>query len=240
MNALKLLALECSATAASAALCQEDKVVGEYFLSTGQTHSQTLLPMAEQLLATSGETLAGLDCLAVTTGPGSFTGLRIGIAAIKGMALGAGKPCVGVSTLEALAWNLRGFEGVATAVMDARCGQVYGALFALEEGGVSRLTPDAALTIDQLGELAGETQKPVFLVGDGALLCYNTLSEKLPGLRLAPPHLRLQRAASVGALALEKFRAGQAVDCGLLTPSYLRLPQAERELKKKQQEVSQP
>ena len=240
MNALKLLALECSATAASAALCQEDKVIGEYFLSTGQTHSQTLLPMAEGLLAASGETLAGLDCLAVSTGPGSFTGLRIGIAAVKGMALGADKPCVGVSTLEALAWNLRGFQGVAAAVMDARCGQVYSALFRLDGGAVSRFTPDAAITIAQLGEMLQNQENPVFLVGDGAVLCYNTLLEKLPGLRLAPAHLRLQRASSVGALALEIYQAGGAVDCGRLMPSYLRLPQAERELKKKQQEDCKP
>ena len=237
---MKLLALECSATAASAALCQEDKVIGEYFLSTGQTHSQTLLPMAEQLLATSGETLEGLDGLAVSVGPGSFTGLRIGIAAIKGMAMGAGKPCVGVSTLEALAWNLRGFQGVAAAVMDARCGQVYSALFRLEGGGVERLTPDAAITISQLGGQLEAAAEPVFLVGDGGVLCYNALLDRLPELRLAPPHLRLQRASSVGGLALEKFRRGEAVDCGLLGPSYLRLPQAERELKKKQQEENKP
>ena len=233
---MKLLALECSAAAASAALCTEDKVIGEYFLSTGQTHSQTLLPMVEQLLRTSEETLAGVDLLAVSVGPGSFTGLRIGISAVKGMALGADKPCVGVSTLEALAYNLRGFEGIAASVMDARCGQVYTALFALENRSVRRLCSDSAITITQLGQMLALQKKPVFLVGDGAMLCYNNLLETVPGLILAPPHLRLQRAASVGACALEVFAKEGAVGASALAPTYLRLPQAERELRKKQQE----
>ncbi|MEA5010397.1 MAG: tRNA (adenosine(37)-N6)-threonylcarbamoyltransferase complex dimerization subunit type 1 TsaB [Angelakisella sp.] len=231
---MKLLALECSATAASVALCTRDKVIGEYFLSTGQTHSQTLLPMTEQLLHTSGETLAGVELLAVSVGPGSFTGLRIGISAVKGIAMGANKPCVAVSTLEALAYNLCGFEGIAASVMDARCGQVYCALFHLEDGRVSRICPDSAMTIADLGKILGEEKKPVFLVGDGAMLCYNILLENVPGLRLAPPHLRLQRAASVGACAWQQYERQGAVSAAALAPTYLRLPQAERELKRKE------
>lgn len=233
---MKLLALECSATAASVALVQGHGVIGEYFLRSGQTHSQTLLPMVQNLLTTAGETLGNLDGLAVSVGPGSFTGLRIGIAAVKGMALGANKLCAGVSTLEALAWNLRGYEGVAVAVMDARCQQVYTALFALKEGHIIRLTPDTALAITDLEQLLQKDKGPLWLVGDGAELCYQLLAVNLPGLRLAPAHLLLQRASSVGAVAQEIFASGKGVDCAQLNPIYLRLSQAERELQKKQKE----
>ena len=219
--------------AASAALLEDQRVVGEFFLSTAQTHSQTLLPMAEQLLSDSKTSFSQLELLAVSTGPGSFTGLRIGLAAVKGMAFGGDKPCVGVSTLEALAYNLRGFEGVAVAVMDARCQQVYTARFALSEGRVERLSPDEAISLEELGKVLEKGEKPLFLVGDGAEMCYNHFLEKLPRLRLAPPHLRLQRASSVGACALEHYAAGEGVSCGELVPVYLRLPQAERELLKR-------
>jgi len=233
---MKYLVLEGSAAAASCALLEDRKVLGEFFVHIPQTHSQTLLPMAEKLLETCGLTPGELDFFAVTRGPGSFTGLRIAIAAVKGMAMASGKPCVGVSTLEGLARNLTGFEGTAAAVMDARCGQVYAGLFELAGGGVSRLEEDAALSIKALGEILPGMKKPVFLVGDGAELCYNRLLEEPPAgedpggwLRLAPPHLRYQRAAAVGAAALDAWERGEAVDAGALVPSYLRLPQAERE-----------
>lgn len=233
---MKIIALEASATAASAAVCHEDRVIGEYFLDTAKTHSQTLLPMLEQLLAAADTRLAEADFLAVTTGPGSFTGLRIAIAAVKGMAMGAELPCVGVSSLEALAYNLRGFSGVAAAVMDARRGQVYAAIFDLCDGQVTRRREDMAISIDQLGEMLEKEEKPVFLVGDGALLCYNTLLEKLPNIRLAPAHLRLQRASSVAACGLQSYRRDGGQHCGGLLPGYLRLPQAERELLQKQKD----
>lgn len=238
---MKYLVLEGSATAASCALLEDRRVLGEFFVNIRQTHSQTLLPMAENLLATCGLTPRDLDFLAVTRGPGSFTGLRIAIAAVKGMAMAAGKPCVGVSTLEGLARNLTGFEGTAAAVMDARCNQVYTASFALTGGTVSRLEEDTALSITELGERLVQMKKPIFLVGDGAELCYNRLLETPPAedpveswLRLSPPHLRYQRAAAVGAAALDAWERGEGMDAGELVPSYLRLPQAERELRKKQ------
>ena len=235
---MKILALESSAKAASCALLEDDAVVGEFFLRTGQTHSQTLMPMAERLLEMGGVSTDSLDLLAVSAGPGSFTGLRIAMAAAKGMAMARDIPCCGVSTLEALAWNLRGFAGTAAAVMDARRDQVYAALFALEAGEVRRLTQDDALAVADLGKLLAGVKKPVWLVGDGALLCYNQLLEELPDLRLAPAHLLLQRASSVGALARQTARAGGAVSCGELTPSYLRLPQAQRELLARQETSS--
>ena len=241
----RYLVLEGSAVAASCALLEEEKVLGESFVNIPQTHSQTLMPMVESLLSTCGVSPGGLDFFAVTRGPGSFTGLRIAMAAVKGMAMAAGKPCVGVSTLEALARNLAGFEGSAAAVMDARCGQVYAGLFALAGGAVERYPfgEDTAIAIDQLGPLLAKMRKPVFLVGDGAELCYNKLLESsLDGcrpeewLRLAPPHLRFQRASAAGAAALLAWRRGEGADAGELVPAYLRLPQAERELRKKRGE----
>ena len=236
------LVLEGSAAAASCALLEEEKVLGESFVNIRQTHSQTLLPMAEGLLGSCGLTPKDLDFLAVTRGPGSFTGLRIAMAAVKGMAFAAGKPCVGVSTLEALARSLAGFEGSAAAVMDARCGQVYAGLFSLADGRVERTAggEDAAISIEELGERLGALKKPVFLVGDGAELCYNRLSESLSPedaprdwLRVAPPHLRYQRAAAAGAAALDAWQRGEAVSAAELVPAYLRLPQAVRELQRK-------
>lgn len=230
---MRYLVLEASAAAASCALLENQKVLGEFFVNIPQTHSQTLLPMAQGLLDTCGVPAGAVDFFAVTHGPGSFTGLRIAMAAVKGLAMAAEKPCVGVSTLEALARNLAGFAGSAAAVMDARCGQVYAGLFSLEEGEVRRLAEDTALSILELGKLLPGLKKPVFLVGDGAELCYNKLMEtKSAGdyLRLAPPHLRYQRAAAVGAAALAAWIRGEALDAGELVPAYLRLPQAEREL----------
>lgn len=230
---MKYLVLEGSAAAASCALLEDQKVLGEFFVNIPQTHSQTLLPMAEGLLKTCGTAPGELDFFAVTRGPGSFTGLRIAIAAAKGLAMAAGKPCVGVSTLEGLARNLAGFEGTAAAVMDARCGQLYAGLFSLEGGEVIRAEEDCAISIQELGEKLERIKKPVFLVGDGAELCYNKLMEtKSAGdrLRLAPPHLRYQRAAAVGAAALAAWIRGEELDAGELVPAYLRLPQAEREL----------
>lgn len=232
----RYLVLEGSAVAASCALLEGEKVLGESYVNIPQTHSQTLLPMAEALLKTCGAGLDSMDFLAVTRGPGSFTGLRIALAAVKGMAMAADKPCVGVSTLEALACNLSGLEGVAAAVMDARCGQVYAGLFDLAGGAVSRRPggEDAAVSIEELGERIAALKKPVFLVGDGAELCYNKLLETIgDGLRLAPPHLRYQCAAAAGAASLAAWRRGEGVDAGALVPTYLRLPQAERELRKK-------
>ena len=230
---MKYLVLEGSAAAASCALLEDQKVLGEFFVNIPQTHSQTLLPMAEGLLKTCGTAPGELDFFAVTRGPGSFTGLRIAIAAAKGLAMAAGKPCVGVSTLEGLARNLAGFEGTAAAVMDARCSQLYAGLFSLEGGEVIRAEEDCAVSIGELGEKLERIKKPVFLVGDGAELCYNKLMEtKSAGdrLRLAPPHLRYQRAAAVGAAALAAWIRGEELDAGELVPAYLRLPQAEREL----------
>lgn len=223
---MKLLAFECSAAAASAAVCDGETLLGESYVNIRQTHSRTLLPVAEGLLRSVGLAPAQMDAFAVTVGPGSFTGVRIGIAAVKGMAFALEKPCVGLSTLEALAWNLRGAQGLIVPAMDARCGQVYAAVFRGAAAGPERLTEDLALPIAQLAERLKAMDEPAWLVGDGAALCYDALSSALP-VRLAPPERRFQRASSVAELALARMETALPAD--QLRPAYLRLPQAERE-----------
>ena len=181
---MKILALESSAVSASVALTEDEKLVAQSFQNCGLTHSRTLLPMVENLLANCGVSLADVDAIAVAHGPGSFTGVRIGVATVKGLALGADKPCLGVSTLEAMAWGARALGGNLCCVMDARAGQVYNALFTVEDGRVRRLCDDRAIKLTELAEEIGEA--PYFLVGDGADLCYNTIKENCTGLRLPP------------------------------------------------------
>lgn len=223
---MKILALETSATAASAAVCEDEALIAQSFLRTGLTHSATLMPMAQSMLRTAGLTLGELDVIAVASGPGSFTGLRIGVSAAKGLAWGLDKPCAGVSTLEAMAWQLSGMEGVVCAAMDARRRQVYNAMFDLRGGAPVRLTPDRAISLE---ELKPELAQAKILVGDGARLCYTQCGEWGFPARLAPPHLLYQTAWGVARCALEQARAGALTDAAALAPDYHRLSQAERE-----------
>lgn len=237
---MKILSLETSAKTASAAITEEGRILAEVSVTAGLTHSQTLLPAVEALLQTAQLSLTDMDLFAVSRGPGSFTGIRIGIGALKGMAQGTGKPCLGVSTLEGIAANFWGLAGVVCPVMDARCGQVYAALFEGCPEGLSRLWPDDALPVRELGEKLAALGRPAILTGDGAELCFRELSAALPGLTLAPPQLRLQRAACVGLAAGQALRKGVSpISAAELMPEYLRLPQAERELNKKLQNQAQ-
>ncbi len=231
---MTILGLDSSAGAASVAVCDQTGVLGEFFINTKLTHSQTLMPMVQSLLENMQLSLAQIDAFAVACGPGSFTGLRIGIAAVKGMAMASGKPCAAVSTLHALAYNLRGVEGIVCAAMDARCEQVYTALYRAQGGKLSRITEDSALAVSELASQLQQFAEPIFLVGDGASLCYNKLSCEIAGLRLAPEHLVFQRASSVCALAAEQVLTGNTQSAAALAPAYLRLPQAQRELLAKQ------
>ena len=235
---MKVLAIESSATAASAALMEPSRLLGQFFIHTRLTHSQTLIPMVEALLHTAEVSWDEIDALAVAAGPGSFTGVRIGLSSVKGMALTRNLPCVGVSALEAMAWPLRGMEGATICcAMDARRQQVYNALFKIEKGTPVRLMPDRALAISELtAELSSrEDPSDLLLVGDGAELCYAEMKEALPSIRLSPLPLRIQSAAGVAMLAMQKIEKGETVSGDALMPSYLRLPQAERELRKKQE-----
>ena len=170
-----ILAFETSAKAASVALLEDRKLLGESYQNTGLTHSQTIMVMAEDLLKQCGRTVSDLTALGVANGPGSFTGIRIGVAAAKGFAWGAELPCCGVSTLAAMAVGLGVWQGYVCPVMDARRSQVYNALFHVDCGKYTRIREDRAISLQELGEDVKNLSEPVFLVGDGSVLCYNTL-----------------------------------------------------------------
>ena len=229
-----ILAFETSAKAASVALLENGKLLGESYQNTGLTHSQTLLQMAEDLLKTCGKTARDVTAVAVAAGPGSFTGVRIGVAAAKGFAWGGELPCVGVSTLEAMARHLGLWQGYIVPTMDARRSQTYTAIFRVEGGKLTRQVEDMAISYEELGEKLKNCQESIFLVGDGAELCYNTLKATVPGLVLPPEHHRHQRATGVALVAEAVLARGEKPDGGSLTPNYLRLSQAERERLEKQ------
>ena len=224
-----ILAFETSAKAASAALLEDGRLLGESYQNTGLTHSQTLLVMAENLLAQCGKTVAEVTAVAVAAGPGSFTGVRIGVAAAKGFAWGRQLPCYGVSTLEAMALSLGAWQGYVCPCMDARRSQVYNALFSVSQGTLERLREDRAIALSELAEELKALDGPIFLVGDGSTLTYRTLSGEIPNLVLPPEHRMHQRADGVALLAAQKIAAGEPGDANALTPNYLRLSQAERE-----------
>ena len=224
-----ILAFETSAKAASAALVEEGKMLAEAYQNTGLTHSQTLLVMAQNLLEQCGKTPADVDAAAAAAGPGSFTGVRIGVATAKGFAWGREIPCYGVSTLEAMALGFGAWQGYVCPVMDARRSQVYNALFHADCGKLTRISMDRAISLEELGENLQKMQEPVFLVGDGSVLCYNILSESVPGLVLPPEHRMHQRAVGVGLLAAAEAARGADGNGAVLVPNYLRLSQAERE-----------
>ncbi len=232
---MKLLAFESSAKAASVALLDDGRLLAESYQNSGLTHSRTLLQMAEDLLRNCDLTPRDIDAAAVAAGPGSFTGVRIGVAAAKGFCWGRELPCYGVSTLEAMARSASALDGLLVPAMDARRSQVYTAAFSCRDGAIERVMDDSAIAVEELGERLKKWEGPKFLVGDGAELCYNTLRDAVPGLRLVPEHLRFQRASGAALAAWELIRRGEPGDAALLAPRYLRLSQAERERKQREE-----
>lgn len=230
---MKILAVDTSATAASVAVAEENKLIGEFSINTALTHSQTLMPMVDELLKNTGLSVNDIDVVAVNAGPGSFTGVRIGVAAVKGIAFPKNLPCVSVSTLESMAYNMLGNDCIVCSVMDARCSQVYNALFRVKGCTVTRMTDDRALSLTDLKNELQNINEKVVLVGDGAVLCSKFLGEELENIMLAPFNNRIQTASSVAYAAFEKINNGETVKADELMPVYLRLPQAQRELNKK-------
>ena len=229
-----ILALDSTAQTGAVALCRDEKLVASFTLNTGNTHSETLLPSVEAVLKLGDVTVDDVDLFAISKGPGSFTGVRIGAATVKGIAFGKDKPCIGVSTLEALAYNLRGFSGIACPVMNARRSQVYNALFRVENGKIERLCPDRAIALADLAEeLAAYGDVPVYLSGDG----YEMTREALTSCNLGstPEELIYQSGYSVAMCARAAYEAGERTTDAELVPTYLRLPQAERERLEKEQ-----
>ena len=226
---MRILAFESSAKAASAALLTDGILTGEYFQNSGQTHSRTIMKLAADLLENCDLKPGDVDLVAYANGPGSFTGIRIGVAAAKGFCWGLELPCLPVSTLEAMAWCHTGSDGLVCCCMDARRSQVYNAVFRVRDGMAERLREDRAISLEELAEDLSALEAPVLLTGDGALLTWNTLRERLPQLRLAPEHLRQQRASGVALAAWQLAQQGQRDDPATALPNYLRLSQAERE-----------
>ena len=231
---MKILAAECSAITASSAIMDGGKIIASSFTNERLTHSQTLLPMIKTMLESSATDIKDIDGFCISAGPGSFTGVRIGISAIKGMAAPQKKPCVGVSTLLAMAYNYVDTDCIACCVMDARCSQVYNAMFKIEGGKITRLCDDRALLCADLANELKEkyADQNVIIIGDGTEV-FSPFAE-LPNVCLSCPDRRFQSAVGVALAAKEAFDNGDTLSPELLLPTYLRLPQAERELKKKQ------
>lgn len=226
---MKILALETSAKSVSAAVVENGIPLAYTYQNTGLTHSRTLMPLVDAMLTSAELTLEEMDLLAVSAGPGSFTGLRIGVSALKGLAWAADKPCCGVSTLEAMAQNVRHMDTDIICAMDARRNQVYNAVFRAQDGQLERLAPDRAIALSELAEEIKNSLKPKIIVGDGAKLCYTYLSEQGISCQIAPPQLVMQNAVGVALAAQEMADAGHTTNARDLVPVYLRLSQAERE-----------
>ena len=230
---MNILAVDTSATSASVCVALENKIIGEFSINTSLTHSQTLVPMIEQVIEKTGISMDSIDAIAVNAGPGSFTGVRIGVAAVKGIAFSRNIKCVSVSTLESMAYNMLDSECIVCAVMDARCSQVYNALFRISNGKVERLVEDRALSLADLKLDLQKYSEKIILVGDGAEITFNYLENSLQNVLLASVNNRTQKASSIACVAFEKIKNNETITASELMPVYLRLPQAQRELNKK-------
>ena len=233
---MKILAVDTSASPVSVALTDNSRLVGELYLNIKTTHSQTLMPLIESILKTTNTNINDIDIFAVNAGPGSFTGVRIGVASIKGLSMPLNKPCASVSTLESMAYCMPYKNGIVCAVMDARCSQVYNAIFRLNDSIPERLTPDRALSIDELSAELKTYSENIYLVGDGAEICSKAFSD-IPNISLTPENIRFQHAYGTAIAAQKMAEQNALCTSDSLMPIYLRLPQAERELKAKQQKI---
>ena len=224
-----ILAFDGTAKCASCAVLRDEVCLGEYNIDNGLTQSELLLPMAESLMKSLKLEYSDVELFATSVGPGSFTGVRIGAALVKGLAFGRNIPCAEVSTLEALAENASGLRGIIVPAMDARRGQVYTAIFRCDGENLTRLCEDMAISITELGERLREFDEPIYITGDGCEVARKNMSAMGLKLENTPVALRNESAASVAKVALRQYREGKTVSDVELSPTYLRLPQAERE-----------
>lgn len=231
---MKILAVDCSAGPASCAILEDSKILASSFCNVKLTHSETLMPMIKNTLDSALLSLDDIDAFAVNHGPGSFTGIRIGISAIKGLAIANNKPCIAVSTLLSVAHLFEDRNGVVAAVMDARCNQVYNALFLVENGVVTRLTEDRAVPIAQVLEELNAMDKEIIIAGDGAFL-FKEATKSAENIQIAREPLAYQNAVGTAKVANIKLKNGDTLTSNELAPLYLRLPQAERELKSRKE-----
>ena len=232
---MKILALDCSAVSASCAVSEEERIIASSYVNVRLTHSETLLPLVENTLAAAKLTLNDIDAIAINNGPGSFTGIRIGISVVKGLAEPRNLPCIAVSTLLSIAFLHKNLSGIVCAVMDARCNKVYKALFKVEKGEITRITEDRAVLIDEVISELDQISDNIIISGDGSALFKGYAKDK-ENVIIASEPLANQNAVGVATAAKEILNRGEAVSSEELCPFYLRLPQAERELKSKKGE----
>lgn len=237
---MKILALDSSGLVASVAILEEERVIAEYTINHKKTHSQTLLPMLNEIIKMTDTNLNEIDAIAIAGGPGSFTGLRIGSATAKGLGLALDKPLIHVPTIAALAYNLYGNSSkqIICPLMDARRNQVYTGFYSFKDGILETKKEQNAAGIEQTIEELNELESEVIFLGDGVPV-YKDIIERCMTVPFffAPPHLNRQRAAAVGCLALQYFKEGKTESAKEHKPVYLRLSQAERELLEKQKEA---
>lgn len=230
---MKVLAIDTTSNVATAAVVEDGVLLGERVLNFKKTHSQKIMPMISELLGELELRASDIDVFAVANGPGSFTGLRIGVATIKALAHGVNKPVVGVSTLAGLAYNLPYCEHIIVPIMDARRDRVYTASYIWDEDGFKELSPDEVISIEECADSCGELLDTVF-VGDGVGIYKEYLTERLGDrAHFAPASAMMQRASSVAMLAVEKAKKGETQNYAELIPFYLNKSQAEREYEEK-------
>ena len=221
---MKILALDSTAIAASVAITDNDKILAEYTQNTGHTHSETLLPLAEAALKAANLKVDDIDLFAISAGPGSFTGVRIGISLVKGLCFGKNKPIAALSSLEALSYNLQGYNGIVCPVMDARRNQVYTAIF---KNG-KRLTDDMLIPLSELREMLAQYSEPIYFTGDGYDLAIKNID--LKNVAQTPLRLRLQNGVSVAMCGKDNYENNKNIFTDTeVQPIYLRASQAERE-----------
>lgn len=227
---MKILALDSSGLVASVAVTKDDNLLAEYTVNYKKTHSQTLLPMLDEISRMIELDLESIDAIAVAAGPGSFTGLRIGSATAKGLGLALNKPLIGVPTVEALAYNLYDVPGLICPIMDARRRQVYTGLYSFEQHQMKTVKEQTAMGIEELTEELNQKNQPVIFLGDGVAVYRDTIKEKLTvPFDFAPVHLNKQRAGAVAALGARYYAEGKTETAREHQPEYLRVSQAERE-----------
>ena len=229
---MQILAIESSSLTAGAAIIKDDVVLAEYSVSFKKTHSQTLLPMIDEVVKMTETNLKELDAIAISAGPGSFTGLRIGMATVKGLSMGSNKPYLSISSLDALAYSLINFDGIICPIMDALRDSVFTCMYKSSNGELSKIIDYSALSLDELVEILQEKDKSVIFTGDGVYKYKEYLLEKLPNAKFAPNHLSVVKASALGELGMELLRQGQCDDINS-SPLYLKKPQAERELEQR-------
>ncbi|MBQ9119332.1 MAG: tRNA (adenosine(37)-N6)-threonylcarbamoyltransferase complex dimerization subunit type 1 TsaB [Lachnospiraceae bacterium] len=233
---MKILAIDSSGLVASIALLEDETLIAEYTVNYKKTHSQTLLPMIDELVRMTEQSLEEIDAIAVAEGPGSFTGLRIGAATAKGLGLALNKPIIGVPTVDALAYNIFGYEGAICPLMDARRNQVYTGIYRFGAGELAALQPQCVVALEEIITQLNVLGKSVIFVGDGVEVYKEQLeAQLLVPYQFAPAHCNKQRAAAVGTLAQIYYREGRVQTAAEHAPVYLRLSQAERERKEREE-----